>query len=484
MSTQTPPPPFEFDGTVTFDDVRDCIPQYLLALSDKGPELLGLAPPVVAIAGLAHLGASLGRSVFVEDGCSRIHACFNLAVLSDSLLTHDWLPNIGQGWINAADTLQTTDLKSVKTAIVNGVREIAAQRPDHEFRSSDPQFEAMQKTIPLSFISMLCRKTIVSKLDPVAVTRGVVDSRDQCVTLLQGAGDPMDEWANMPAAKQRDLAEILMLAWRSKHLRLPPHNAEVPSAVHLLWTVRADAARRVLFGKRSPLANIPLPVLFIQQKGTPKRLPDVSAEEFSNWTHCLANIFSYRIGKDSTVTLNIDKQSMKIAGEFFDQFANALLRVPQPMRRHLSWLPDLVLRLYSIITMTKAIGETPLNGVVAAAAKEPTPDTIKFRQVAMAKAVRLTVWLCQEHYRVVQSLMTEALSVPGFCDTDSTDNTDSLELAEAIFLKLQSQGPKTARELQRCFHQMSAGERDQAIARLKIAGRVAENGAGQLEAAA
>jgi hypothetical protein len=484
MSTSTPPTPFEFGATVTFDEVRDCIPQCLLALSDKGPELLGLAPPVVAIAGLAHLGACFGRSLFVEDGCSRIHACFNLAVISDSLLTHDWLSNIGQGWINAADRLQTTDLENVKTAIVNGVREIAAQRTDHEFRSNDPQFEAMQKTIPLSFISMLRRKTIISNLDPGAVTRAVVDSRDQCVTLLQGASDPMDEWANMPAGKQRELAEIIMLSWRCKHLRLPPHNSEVPATVHLLWTVRADAARHMLFGRRSSLSQSPLPVLFIHQKGTPKRLPDNCANEFSNWSKCLANILSHRVVVKDIATLDIDDPSRKIVEEFFEQFANALLHVPQPMHRYLSWLPDLVLRLYSIITMTKAIAETRLYGVAAAPAKEPTPDRTKLRQVAMAKAVRLTVWLCQEHYQVVQGLMTDALSVAGFCDTDSTDNTDSLELAEAVFLKLQSQGPKTARELQRCFHHLSAGERNQAIARLKMAGRVVENGAGQLEAAA
>ena len=40
------------------------------------------------------------------------------------------------------------------------------------------------------------------------------------------------------------------------------------------------------------------------------------------------------------------------------------------------------------------------------------------------------------------------------------------------------------RELQRCFHDLHAGDRDQAIAGLKRAGRVVENGAGQLEAAA
>ena len=36
----------------------------------------------------------------------------------------------------------------------------------------------------------------------------------------------------------------------------------------------------------------------------------------------------------------------------------------------------------------------------------------------------------------------DALSEPGFCNTDSTDNTDSLGLAEAIFLKLSTRDPK------------------------------------------
>ncbi len=481
MSTQTPLPRFEFGSTVGFDEVRDCIPPCLLALSAKGPELLGLAPPVVAIAGLAHLGASLGRTVCADDGCTHIPACFNLAIVSDNQLDDDWLSKLGKGWIDPADQIQTTDLKLAQKAIKNGVREIAAQRSEHEFSSNDPQFDAMQKAIPQSYMNLLRRRIILSKLDPGSVARALVESKDQCITLLQGAYDPMDEWASMPPGKQREMAEMLMLSWRCKHLRLPPHSAEVHASVHLLWTVRADTARRVLFSRRSPVAQNPLPVLLFRQSGTPKRIPDVCAKEFSNWTKCLETAFSYRFAPEGTPIFTMDPPTRKIAVEFFEQFAAALSNAPPSMHPHLNWLPDLVLRLYSIIVMAKIMDRYTALSVNVTAAQEPAPDTTNGRQLAMTQAVRLTRWLCQEHYQVVEGLMTRSPSALGF---SGTDNTDTLDLAEAIFSKLQDQGPKTPRELQRCFHDLHAGDRDQAIAGLKRAGRVVENGAGQLEAAA
>ena len=151
------------------------------------------------------------------------------------------------------------------------------------------------------------------------------------------------------------------------------------------------------------------------------------------------------------------------------------------MHPHLNWLPDLVLRLYSIILMAKIIDRYTALSVNVTAAQEPAPDVTNERRLAMTQAVRLTRWLCQEHYQIVQDLMTKAPSVLG---SSSTDNTDTLELAEAIFSKLQDQGSKTARELQRCFHDLHAEDRDQAIAVLKMSRRVVENGRGQLSVAA
>ena len=99
----------------------------------------------------------------------------------------------------------------------------------------------------------------------------------------------------------------------------------------------------------------------------------------------------------------------------------------------------------------------------------------------MLKAVRLTRWLCQEHYRVVRAN-------DGIGDTDcpglTTDSTDMTALEEDIVAKLKDKGPQEPRELQRCFHDLRAGERDKAVARLKSTGQVIETADGRLEAAA
>jgi hypothetical protein len=64
----------------------------------------------------------------------------------------------------------------------------------------------------------------------------------------------------------------------------------------------------------------------------------------------------------------------------------------------------------------------------------------------MRQAVRLTRWLCQEHYRVV-------CSHTGAASTDSagpaTDNTETTVLAENILTKLMEKGPQEPRELLR-----------------------------------
>ena len=99
----------------------------------------------------------------------------------------------------------------------------------------------------------------------------------------------------------------------------------------------------------------------------------------------------------------------------------------------------------------------------------------------MWQAVRLTRWLCQEHYRVVRGY-TEGWSTDR--TEQATDNTDTTALEEDILTKLKDKGPQDPRELQRCFHDLRASDRDKAVAHLKFSGRVVENADGRLEAAA
>lgn len=144
----------------------------------------------------------------------------------------------------------------------------------------------------------------------------------------------------------------------------------------------------------------------------------------------------------------MDKHARQVAEEFYEQFAKVLVRVPESLHPYLSWLPDLPLRLFGILPMSKTI-ERLLNMKPTGAAQEPPKPDPKELQAAMQQAVRWTRWLCQEHYRLVCSSMDAA-------STDSTeqatDSTDMATLEEGILTKLKDNGPQEPRDLLRCFH--------------------------------
>ena len=476
----TPPLQFEFGTGDAFADVRDCIPSRLLALADKGSALLGLDAPVVAVAGLAHLAAILGRAYLLDDGSAHIPACFSLAVVSDSLLPFDWLPVMGRGWVDAATKIQNLDSEHVRTVIKDALRNVATKGPDRS--AIDPQFAALAQQLPLNVVNLLRRRTITSSVDPATVAHAVVDSWDRCAVLMNGAGDPMAEWSCLTPGKQQKLTEMLQLGWQGKPLMVTPKGAEVPGMVHALWLTGAGAVRRALFDRRSASGNQTAPVLLFQQQGSSKRLPDVEAVEFVEWSKCLQAAFEYRRGSSpqDPNTIMMDKHARQVAEEFYGQFASALLRVPESMHPYLRWLADLPLRLYSILLLSKSIDVLLKQAHPGARQESPKKDPADL-QTAMLQAVRLTRWLCQEHYRVVSSYM-----VAGTTDSagQATDSTDMAALEEGILTKLKDKGHQEPRELQRCFHDLRAGDRDKAIARLKLAGRVVETADGRLEAAA
>jgi hypothetical protein len=477
MST---PPPFEFGSGDIFADVRDCIPPRLLGLAAKGPALLGLDTPVVAIAGLAHLAASLGRSNLLDDGSAQTPPCFNLAVLSDSLLPFDWLSVLGRSWVDEATRIQNLDSDHVRAVITDAVRKVTAKGPDRS--SIDPQFAAFAEKLPLNVVNMMRRRTILSKVDPDAAARAVVDSQDHCAVIMNGAGDPMTEWAQLTPGRQQKLTEMLWLGWQGKPLTVTSKGAEVPGTVHALWLTRREPVRRALFDRRTGIVNQSAPVLLFLQHGNPKRLPDVEALEFVEWSKCLNAAFDYRrnASPEDPGIIAMDKHARLIAEEFYEQFADALVRVPESLHPYLSWLPDLPLRLFSILLVSKTIERLLDRKPTAETQEPPKPDQNEL-QATMQQAVRLTRWLCQEHYRVVCSYKAAASTDNAI---EATDSIDMATLDEVILTKLKDKGPQDPRELQRCFHDLRAEDRDKAVSRLKTAGRVVAMEDGRLAVAA
>ncbi|MBN8422384.1 MAG: hypothetical protein J0L73_25950 [Verrucomicrobia bacterium] len=476
----TPPPPFVFGSGDIVADVRDCIPPRLLALAAKGPALLGLDTPVVAAAGLAHFAASLGRSCFFDDGSSQSPPCFSLAVLSDSLLHFDWLSVLGRGWVDDATRIQNLDSDHIRAVIKDALRSVATKGPDRS--SIDPQFEAYAQKLPLTVVNMMRRRTILSRVDPDAAARAVVDSRDHCAVIMNGAGDPMAEWAQLPPGKQQKLTELLTLSWQGKPLTVTSKGSEVPGTVHALWVTGREPVRRALFDRRCATVNQTAPVLLFQQHGNPKRLPAVDAAEFVEWSKCLKAASDYRSNTSQAgpSTIMINKHARRVAEEFYEQFTDALVRVPESLHPHLSWLPDLPFRLFNVLMVSKSM-ERMLDLNPTEGTKEPLKPDPNELQATMRQAVRLTRWLCQEHYRVVCSYKDAA-------STDSTgqatDSTDMAVLEEAILAKLKEKGPLEPRELQRSFHALSAQSRNSAIQRLKSNGLVIDDPDGRLAAAA
>jgi len=474
-----PLPPFAFGTADDFNDVRNCVPRALMALAAKGTALLGLDPRVVTVVGFAHIAASLGRSFFLDDGRTRIPACFNLAVVSERLPARDWTVSLGRGWTESATQLQAMHSVKLQELIRNCVRDAATKRTE---RNIDPQFEAYEKEIPLYVVDMLRRRTLTSKIDPDAVARAIVDSRDHCVLMTNGAGDPMEEWSQLSPAKRQRLAELLMQGWQCKHLTITPTGAELPGTAHLLWHTSREQVRSVMFNRRMPSMCRSAPVLLFQHNGEPKRMPDVHAAEFNEWSHFLKNLSDYRSQPNCNSDFTLAKPEQKAVDEFFAQFDDALTKTPEIMHPHLAWLPDLLMRLITAILMVKsmdALKQQNLEGVATAGQSSTMPQNAPMTM--MQEAVRLTRWLCQEHYRTVCSYLavTSADS-----DQQATDNTDTERLEEDILQRLKDNGPQTHRELQRSFHELPAKTRDEVLRRLKTKGAVIENSEGKLELAA
>ncbi|MFZ2282095.1 MAG: hypothetical protein WAW39_30145 [Prosthecobacter sp.] len=474
-----PLPPFAFGTADDFNDVRDCVPRTLMSLAAKGTALLGLEPRVVAAVGLAHLAASLGRSFFFDDGRTRIPGCFNLAVVSERLPASDWTVSLGRGWTESATQLQTMHSLKLRELIRNCVRDAATKRTE---RNIDPQFEAYEKEIPLNVVNMLRRCTITSKVDPDAVARAIVDSRDHCVLMVNGAGDPMEEWSQLSPAKRKRLAELLVLSWQCKPVTIPPTGAELLGTAHLLWQTSREQVRRAMFDRRMPSFCRSTPVLLFQHSGEPKRMPDVHAAEFMEWSHFLKSLSDYRSQPNCNSDFTLAKPEQKAVDEFFAQFAIALAKAPASMQPYLAWLPDLLMRLIPAILTAKtmdALKQQNIEGTTKSGLSSTVPQNAPVTM--MQEAVRLTRWLCQEHYRTVCSYLavTSADS-----DQQATDNTDTERLEEDILQRLKDNGPQTHRELQRRFHELPAKTRDEVLRRLKTKGAVIENSEGKLELAA
>lgn len=477
---QTPSlPAFDFGTVENFDAVRDCVPPRLLALAAKGPALLGLEPRTIVVAGLAHLAAALGRSTLLDDGMASTSPAFNLAVLSDTPLPSNWLPTIGRGWLEQVHRFSSVTPEIAQAAIRQHVQETSTRKPGVKTR--DPQMDRLMEQIPENLVNMLRVQFTSNRVDPSAVSRSLVQCRDHAITLLNGAVDPLSEWSHLTPCKQRQWTEMVTLSWTGRPLSITAQGAETSSSLTCLWQTRTEHLRRAWFSRESETSRNPPPVLLFRQQGTPKRFPSVQSKDFVEWSQWLGAAFEFRLQEPKSTIISLDSQARLLAENWFTEFAAALGSMPVPAQRWLSWLPDLVLRLYQLLLIGRALDRSRTD-------KPKEPDTGPSRKetpqemmMVMSQAIRLTRWLSHEHYRVVQQMMGQS-NASGI--STATDTTDMEALQEDILRRLRDNGPLKRRELQRTFHNLPASARDEALHNLKSDGQILEGPDGELKVAA
>jgi len=448
-----------------------------MALAAKGPELLGLQPAKLAATGLAQLAAALRGSVEIDDGVAKMAPAFNLAVISPDDGPAAWFEVLGRDWLHSARSSR----KEVPVSFVMQALSLAfnALPPKSQAAMTEEAVVAtLIKGAPGVVLDQLRPFSIATTMDPRAIGPLLLRARNSSLTLLNGASDPLADWLELSPAAQRQLAELLRNSWWNKPLTVGPKQEQIPATLHGVWVTSAAHASRLLFHRKTCSEIRSCPVLLLEQQDRPKRWPDVEATAFSRWSELLQKACQ----NHSTAVLcqpKMDGLEKRFAETFNVEFQAALAEVPPAMHPYLAWLPELLPRVWGLLQWAAK----------AEASKQPLESVYPHHQAVdlstwqanMDKAIALTRWLCQEHYRTVRGLMSH---VSADACTDTTDNTDTEAIEEAICTKLKDNGPQEPRELQRSFHDLCSSDRDKALQRLKLAGRVVETADGRLEAAA
>jgi hypothetical protein len=472
-----PIPKFTFGTGDTFDSVHSAVPPVLMALAAKGPELLGLQPAKLAATGLAQLAAALRGSVEIDDGVAKMAPAFNLAVISPDDGPAAWFEVLGRDWLHSA----RSSCKEVPAAFFMQMmgETLGSMTPKARAATTDEALMAsMQKVAPTVILNQLRPIWISTTMDPRAIGPLLLRARNSSLTLLNGASDPLADWLELSPAAQLQLAGLLNASWWNKPLTVGPKQEQIPATLHGVWVTSAAHATRLLFDRKTPSEVRSCPVLLLDLQDRLKRWPDVEAPAFSRWSELLQKAC---LNSSSPVLCQpkMDKVEKRYAESFHVEFQAALAEAPPAMHPYLAWLPELLPRIWGLIQWA-AKAEASKQPFEAVYPQHQPVDSSPW-QASMRNAIALTRWLCQEHYRTVRGLMSH---VSADACTDTTDNTDMEAIEEAICAKLKDKGPQEPRELQRSFHDLCSSDRDKALQRLKMTGRVIETPDGRLEAAA
>lgn len=461
----TPPiPPFCFDFTYGFDDIRNCLPQTLRELAARSEDIFGLAPETVAACGLAHLAAAGGHSSMMDDGTALKPPGFNFVAVSDQMYTGDLVSCMGRGWIEYAGRLGANPRKAQ-----NAVQKLAKCIHQSEPTGIAPR-RADQQALdaqPVEQMSTMVSAQLLNKL----ITR----SPDRSATLIQGAGDPIEEWSRLRPDVQGLLSSLLRLSWHGKNMKPCPRSPAIRASLHCLWQTQPASLKKVFFNSRSRALDNPPPLLLHRVQGKLRRFPNKEAPELAAWHQRLGMIFAMRfISPAREDSLEYDG----IAENYSQQVIEAMQYVPDLLHPWLDWTPDLLPKMYNLLLNDWHLTEAQSGRGNASAPPDKAP--LQVREEMMYKSAILTTWMLQEHRCALEKLLEESLfkvlpDIPDFTD---------IELPWAILDRLRDHGPLSRRDLQRLFHRLAAKDRDEALKYLVSKGEIVETQDGKLARAA
>jgi hypothetical protein len=450
--------PFTFEEPVTYEEINDCLPSVLRALAAKAEDVFGLSPSTIAAAGLAHLAAAIGRSTLLDDGTAVTAPGYNFVAVSDDRCSADWLSAMGRGWTDNAASLRGLESKPIACASrrpwVGAKDRRSTEKPEAGEPLDKQPLEQMGATI-----------------NSIVLKDALVRSPDNAVALIQGADDPMFEWTRLKPGMQHNLSSLLSLSWQGRLLKTGPRDPSIKGSLTCLWQAQCAEIRHAWnHPSKSSKDSVP-PFLLFSTKGKARRFPTQDASELAAWKQHVQTAFVHRLSRPAAVFPMI---FVAQAEDFSRQLMKAVQSCPAQMEPWLHWTSGLLPRIINLLIHDKllAMSQTPPNH----SQKGPNDEKQKSYQQLMRQSLMLTTWLLQSHHKTVQKI----LSQPGRQPSDNPDGTDNIGLSESIMRRLHDQGPLSRRELQRSFHQMSAQQRDKAVARLKSTGQVVETEDGKL----
>ena len=414
-STEAPTDPNDLDALFGPETDTAPAPELLCEVISEITALSPATPPTVAAVVLATLGAALGPRVTLHRTRQRCCPGINVVVTHRCPRTLPWVdavtaPFVGRVFERQADLIRH-GVPGTERANEHRRQGLAQARgtvrPDADLLAR-LQAEAEQSAARLKpFVA-------ASGVAPKELADLLPRAFDHGVTLVTAGNDPVIDLQRLRPGERAHLAQLLDRSWVGTPLTFG--STVFPGHLHLLWS-----SRRPIEGFLGPVgfdtAAVSLPFLIFSDESGAAPLPEFAHE--LRWDQLIGHLFDCRcVGQPKVFTLHPDAEAVLTA--FGQRVAGASGTVPEVLRPHVAWLPELAARVALIYW-------------VAAGRDDPIIDA----EMATA-AMKMTKWISRQHV----ATLAAAILVD---DAAPADNQAKL------LAKIRAKAPVSRRDLRRCF---------------------------------